>query len=105
MRYVWIWLLEIRSSEAHSLGEVFSSIIRASLQMLDHGGRFFLGEEIRHLAEHLVGEVAHVFVGPALTLGERKDGGELPGREAAVLRYAVRFGVSSRSGGCFLLAI
>src|SRR5438552_14941378 len=84
MRYVWMWLLEIRSSEAHSLGEVFSSIIRASLQMLDHGGRFFLGEEIGHLAEHLVREFAHVFVGPVLDLCEREDRGKLFRRQAAV---------------------
>src|SRR2546428_11310125 len=102
MSYGWMWLLEIRSSEAQSRGEVFSSIILASLQMLDDGGRFFLGEGGRHLAEHLVGEGAHVFVGPALSLGERKDGGELPGREAAVLRYAVRFAVAS--GGWAVVA-
>src|SRR5947209_11055789 len=98
MRYVWMWLLEIRSREAHSLGEVFSSIIRASLQVLNDGGCFLLRQEVRHLAEHLVGEVAHVLVRPVLGFGEGKDGGELLGREAAVLRLSVRFAVASRSG-------
>src|SRR5947208_668993 len=84
MRYVWIWLFEIRSVEAQSLGVVFSSIILASLQMLDHGGRFFLREEIGHLAKHLVCELPHVFVGPVLDLRERKDRGKLFRRQAAV---------------------
>src|SRR2546428_70265 len=84
MRYVWMWLFEIRSVDAQSLGEVFSSIMLASLQMLDYGRRFFLGEEIRHLAEHLVCEFAHVFVRPVLDFREREDRGELFGRQAAV---------------------
>src|SRR5437867_11200382 len=90
MRYVWMWLLEIRSSEAQSLGEVCSSIMLASLQMLDHGGRFFPGEEMRHLAEDLVREFAHVLVRPVVCLREREDRGKLLRREAAVGGVAIR---------------
>ena len=66
--------------------------------MLDHGGRFFLGEEIGHLAEHLVREFAHVLIRPILGFGEGKDGGELLGRDAAVLRLAVGFVIASGRG-------
>src|SRR5438067_322156 len=79
-----MWLFEIRSVEAQSLGEVFSSIILASLQMLDHGGRFFLREKIGHLAEHLVRELPHVLIRPILDLRESEDRGKLPSRQAAV---------------------
>src|SRR6266567_2835027 len=73
-----MWLFEIRSVEAQSLGEVFSSIILASLQMLDHGRSFLLGQEVRHFAEHLVREFAHVLIRPVLNLRESEDRGKLP---------------------------
>src|SRR5438093_5575473 len=99
-----MWLFEMRSVDTHSLGFVFSSSMLASLlQVLDDGGRFFLREKVRHFAEHLVREVAHVFVGPVLGFGQREDGGELLCRQASVLRFAVAFAVSFRSSGCLLL--
>src|SRR2546430_15238824 len=101
-----MWLLEMRSVEAHSLVLVFSSSMLASLlQVLDDGGGLFLRQEIRHLAEHFVREVAHVLIRPVLGFGQCEDGGELLGRQAAVLHLAVAFAVSSGSGGGFLVSV
>src|SRR5437879_385194 len=100
-----MWLLEMRSVAAHSLVLVFSSSILPSLQVLNHSRSLFLRQEIRHLAEHFVREVAHVLIRPVLGFGQREDGGELLGRQAAVLRLAVAFAVSSGSGGGFLVSV
>src|SRR5438128_8161274 len=102
-----MWLLEIRSSEAHSLVLVFSSSMLPSslLQVLDDGGGLFLGQEIRHFAEHLLREVAHVLVRPVLGFGQGEDGGELLCRQASVLRFAIAFAVSFGSGGGFLVSV
>src|SRR5438093_4904340 len=94
-----MWLFEMRSVDTHSLGFVFSSSMLASLlQVLDDGGRFFLREKARHFAEHFLREVAYVLVRPVLGFGQREDGGELLGRQAAVLGFSVRFDVASGAG-------
>src|SRR5437870_13883590 len=101
-----MWLFEMRSVNTHSSGFVFSSSMLASLlQVLDDGGRFFLREKVRHFAEHLLREVAHVFVRPVLGFGQGEDGGKLLGRQAAVLRFSVGLAVTSGSGGGFLVSV
>jgi integrase len=52
MRYVWIWDFEIRSIDDQLRVVVCSSIILASLQMLDERRCFLLVEEVRKLELH-----------------------------------------------------
>jgi len=54
-------------------GEVCSSIIVASLQMLDDCGGLGLVQEVRKLGKHLLREVSNLLVRPSPRLGQRED--------------------------------
>src|SRR6185436_19881472 len=62
--------------------EVCSSIIVASLQMLDDCGSLGLVQEVRQLGKHFLREVSNLLVRPSPRFGQRKDRGELPRGEA-----------------------
>src|SRR5436190_10809992 len=85
MRYVWIWDFEIRSIDAQLRVVVCSSIIVASLQMLDDGRCFPLVEKVRKFSKHLLREVTNLLVRPSSRLGHSKDRRELPRSETTAL--------------------